>query len=219
MMKGASMIVKQFRTGGDRNFGYLVADEVSGEALAIDVSFNPGMIVRFAAECGFMFRYIFSTHGHDDHTNGNDAIRQMTGLVPLLYGETCLRTGIRVEDGALFPLGSLEARILHTPGHTKDSVCIYIGDALFTGDTLFTGKVGGTGTEEQARQEYESLHHKLMVLSEETTVYPGHDYGVLPLSSIGNERATNPFLLQKNFSEFLFLKQNWVAYKKTHDIT
>jgi glyoxylase-like metal-dependent hydrolase (beta-lactamase superfamily II) len=218
-MKGTAMIVEQFCTGGDRNFGYLVADEVSGEALVIDASFNPGMIVRFAAERGFIIRYIFSTHGHDDHTNGNDAIRRMTTLVPLLYGETCLRTGIRVEDGALFPLGSLEALILHTPGHTKDSVCIYIGDALFTGDTLFTGKVGGTGTEEQARQEYESLHHKLMVLPEETRIYPGHDYGVSPVSSISNERASNPFLLQKNFRDFLFLKQNWAAYKKTHGIT
>ena len=217
-MIGAIMIVKQFRTGGDRNFGYLVADEVSGEALVIDASFNPGMIVRFVTERGFLIRYIFSTHGHDDHTNGNEAISKMTALVPLLYGDTCSRTGIKVEDGAFFPLGSLDARILHTPGHTKDSVCISVSDALFTGDTLFTGKVGGTATEEQARQEYESLHHKLMVLPEETKVYPGHDYGVSPLSSIGNERATNPFLLPKNFREFLFLKQNWAAYKKTHSI-
>ena len=217
-MNGTVMIVKQFRTGGDRNFGYLVADEVSGEAMVVDASFNPGIIVRFAAERGFIIRYIFSTHGHDDHTNGNEAISKLMALVPLLYGDTCSLTGIKVKDGALFPLGSLEARILHTPGHTKDSLCIYIGDALFTGDTLFTGKVGGTGTEEQARQEYESLHHKLMLLPEETTVYPGHDYGVSPVSSIGNERATNPFLLQKNFREFLFLKQNWAAYKKTHSI-
>jgi len=217
-MNGTVMIVKQFHTGGDRNFGYLVADEVSGEAMVVDASFNPGIIVRFAAERGFIIRYIFSTHGHDDHTNGNEAISKLTALVPLLYGDTCSLTGIKVEDGALFPLGSLEARILHTPGHTKDSVCISISDALFTGDTLFTGKVGGTETEEQGRQEYDSPHHKLRVSLEERTVYPGHDYGVLPLSSIGNERSTNPFLLQKNFREFLFLKQNWAAYKKTHGI-
>ncbi|MEI6639430.1 MAG: hypothetical protein WCL46_06910 [Chlorobium sp.] len=67
------MIVEQFRTGGDRNFGYLAACEGTGEALVIDASFNPGMIVRFAAERGFIIRFIFSTHGHDDHTNGNDA--------------------------------------------------------------------------------------------------------------------------------------------------
>ncbi len=212
------MIVEQFRTGGDRNFGYLVADEVSREALVIDASFNPGMIVRFATERGYVIRYIFSTHSHEDHTNGNDAIRRMTALVPLLYGDTCSLTGICVKDGALFPLGSLEARVLHTPGHTKDSLCIYIGDALFTGDTLFTGKVGGTATEEQALDEYTSIQHKLMVLPEKTTVYPGHDYGVSPVSSIAHERMTNPFLLQKEFKDFLFLKQNWLAYKQTHGI-
>jgi hydroxyacylglutathione hydrolase len=211
------MIVEQFRTGGDRNFGYLVADEVSKESIVIDASYNPAMIVRFAAERGFVIRFVFSTHGHDDHTNGNDVIRHLTGLIPLLYGDTCSRTGITVKDGVFFPLGSLEARIFHTPGHTKDSICIHVGDALFTGDTLFTGKVGGTGTEEQALDEYHSLQ-KLMLLPGETTVYPGHDYGVSPSSSIGTERTTNPFLLQKNFNAFLALKQNWAAYKKTHGI-
>ncbi|TLU81553.1 MAG: MBL fold metallo-hydrolase [Chlorobium sp.] len=212
------MMVKQFRTGGDRNFGYLVADEVSREALVIDASFNPGMIVRFAADEGFFIRYIFSTHGHDDHTNGNGAIRQMTGLVPLLYGESCPVTGINVVDGAVFPLGGLEARILYTPGHTKDSISLYVGDALFTGDTLFTGKVGGTATEEQAIDEYASLHQKIMVLPDMTTVYPGHDYGTAPVSTIGHERITNPFLLQKDFGGFLWLKKNWAAYKQAHGI-
>ena len=212
------MIVEQFLTGGDRNFGYLVADEASGEAMVIDASFNPEMIVRFAAEHGFDIRYIFSTHGHDDHTNGNDAIRHMTGITPLLYGDTCLRNGVRVEDGALFLLGALEARILHTPGHTKDSISICIGDALFTGDILFTGKVGGTGTEEQAFMEYQSLQDKIMLLADTTKVYPGHDYGLSPVSSIGHERLHNPFLLQKDFNAFLLLKQNWAVYKKTHGI-
>ena len=213
------MIVEQFRTGGDRNFGYLVADEVSGDALLIDASYNPAMMVEFAAERGFVVRYVFSTHGHGDHTNGNEAIRQMIALEPLLYGDTCSRTGIIVTDGALFPLGSLEVLILHTPGHTPDSMCVYIAGAVFTGDTLFTGKVGGTATEEQARDEYESLRHKIMLLPETTIVYPGHDYGLSPVSSIGNERTANPFLLQKDFSEFFLLKQNWAAYKKTHNIT
>jgi len=212
------MIVEQFHTGGDRNFGYLVADEVSGEALVIDASFNPGMIVRFAAEHSVVIRFVFSTHGHDDHTNGNDAMRHLTGITPLLYGDTCPATGIRVIDGALFPLGSFEAQIIYTPGHTKDSLCIYIGDALFTGDTLFTGKVGGTGTEEQALMEYHSLHHKLLQLADNTKVYPGHDYGLSPTSSISHERLTNPFLLQKDFNAFLHLKQNWAAYKKAHGI-
>ena len=213
------MIVKQFRTGGDRNFGYLAADEISGEALVVDASFNPEMIVQFAAEHGFAIKYVFSTHGHEDHTNGNEAISHLIGIAPLLYGDTCPHTGIRVEDGALFSLGSQEVRIIHTPGHTSDSICIHIEDALFTGDTLFTGKVGGTETEEKALMEYQSLHHKLMRLSDNTRVFPGHDYGISPVSSIGHERVSNPFLIQKDFKDFLLLKYNWAAYKKTHGIT
>ncbi|NTW69489.1 MAG: MBL fold metallo-hydrolase [Chlorobiaceae bacterium] len=212
------MIVEQFRTGGDRNFGYLVADEESGDALVIDASFDPSMIVRFAEEHCFVIRFIFSTHGHDDHTNGNEAIRRLTGIDPLIFGDTCPRTGIRVEDGALFPLGSLEVQILHTPGHTPDSICILAGDALFTGDTLFTGKVGGTVTRAEALEEYNSLHEKLMRLPDAIKVYPGHDYGLSPLSSIGAERAGNPFLLQPDFTAFLALKHNWAEYKKMHGI-
>ena len=212
------MVIEQFRTGGDRNFGYLVACETTGDALVIDASFNPAMIVHFASERGFVIRSIFSTHGHDDHTNGNKEIELMTGLRPMLYGDTCPQTGITVVDGALFPLGSLTARILYTPGHTNDSISLLVGDALFTGDTLFTGKVGGTATEEQALEEYHSLHQKLMLLPSETTVYPGHDYGVSPISSIGVESASNPFLQQKDFKAFLYLKQNWIAYKKAHGI-
>ena len=213
-----SMIVEQFRTGGDRNFGYLVADEFSGDALVIDASYNPDMIVRFALDHGFVIRYVFSTHGHDDHTNGNEIISALTGVTPRLYGGSSSETGLEVEDEALFPLGSLQARIIHTPGHTKDSICIYVGDAVFTGDTLFTGKVGGTSTEEQALDEYNSLHQKLMLLPGETRVFPGHDYGVSPLSSINREKSSNPFLVQKDFRAFLHLKHNWAAYKKDHGI-
>jgi hydroxyacylglutathione hydrolase len=217
-MEVPQMKVEQFRTGGDRNFGYLVADEQSGDALVIDASFDPHAIVRYARERGFTIRYVFSTHGHSDHTNGNDAIRGLTGVVPLLYDDTCPLTGIRVVDGAHFPLGSLVATILYTPGHTEDSLCIYVGDALFTGDTLFTGKVGGTVTRTQAMAEHISLHLKLMKLPDTTKVFPGHDYGISPSSSIGTERVSNPFLLQPDFNAFLALKHNWGEYKKMHGI-
>ena len=108
--------------------------------------------------------------------------------------------------------------ILHTPGHTEDSICIHIEDAVFTGDTLFVGKVGGTGFGSGAREEYASLHKKLLVLPDSTRVFPGHDYGTAAQSTIGRERRTNPFLLQPNFEAFVHLKQNWLSYKKEHGI-
>ena len=212
------MYLKQFRTGGDRNFGYLVADEQSKQAFVVDPSNNPAMIVDDAREQGFTIRYVFCTHGHYDHVNGNEEIARLTGIIPLLYGSVCPETGIRVQDGVVFPLGNLEVQIIHTPGHTPDSICLYAGDALFTGDTLFVGKVGGTDLGLQAEEEYRSLHEKLMVLPENVRVFPGHDYGTASQSTIGNEKEANPFLLQPNLDAFIDLKRNWAAYKKEHGI-
>ncbi|NTV97536.1 MAG: MBL fold metallo-hydrolase [Chlorobiaceae bacterium] len=212
------MIVEQFQMGGDRNFGYLLADEASGEAMVIDPSFDPAKIARYADENGYRIRFVLSTHGHADHTNGNTAIGRLCGVSPLLFGDTCPDTGTRVADGAVFMLGELEVRVIHTPGHTPDSICLHAGNAVFTGDTLFTGKIGGTYTEEQARQEYDSLHLRLMVLPSGTRVFPGHDYGDSPVSTIGRERTSNPFLLRDSFEGFLDLKENWAAYKKAHGI-
>jgi len=212
------MYLKQFRTGGDRNFGYLVADEQSKQAFVVDPSNNPAMIVDDACEQGFTIRHVFCTHDHYDHVNGNEEIARLTGIIPLLYGSVCPETGVRVEDGAVFPLGNIDVRIIHTPGHTLDSMCIYAGDALFTGDTLFIGKVGGTDLGVQAEEEYNSLHEKLMVLPENVRVFPGHDYGTASQSTIGDEKETNPFLLQPDLDAFIDLKRNWAAYKKEHGI-
>ena len=79
------------------------------------------------------------------------------------------------------------------------------------------GKVGGTATEEEARKEYDSLR-RLMELDDGIGVYPGHDFGVKPTSTIGYERNNNPFILQPTFADFLHLKENWLAYKQQHNI-
>ncbi len=212
------MFVKQFLTGGDRNFGYLVADEFSRLAVVIDPSYSPKLIYDFAKENGYEIRYIFNTHNHYDHTNGNDIIMELTGIRPLLFGDEIPDAGTPIADGLQLALGDLDIKILHTPGHTEDSMCIYIGDAVFTGDTLFVGKVGGTDFGNNARKEYNSLHDKLLTLPDSTRVFPGHDYGVAPESTILNERKTNPFLLQPDLESFIHLKRNWAEYKKIHGI-
>jgi glyoxylase-like metal-dependent hydrolase (beta-lactamase superfamily II) len=217
-MGKASLFVQQFRIGGDRNFAYLAACTLTREAMVIDASFNPSMVADFAQQEGFTLRYIFSTHSHADHTNGNEELSQLCGVPALLYGDSLPTLNVPLQDGALVPLGNLAVRILHTPGHTPDSMCLLCEEALFTGDTLFVGKVGGTYSDEDARTEYESLWQKLMVLPDATMVYPGHDYGVAPTSTLAHERQTNPFLQQSSFHYFLSLKTNWAAYKKAHGI-
>lgn len=212
------MLVEQFRTGGDRNFGYLAADESSRKAVVIDPSYSPDLIIKSAREKKFDILYAFCTHNHYDHTNGNDAFFHQTGIKPLLYGNREPVTGVLVEDGAEFPLGKMEISVIYSPGHTADAICLVTGNAVFTGDTLFVGKVGGTGLGEDARQEYEALHQKLMTLPDNTRVFPGHDYGTATESTIARERSTNPFLLRPDFESFVELKRNWAAYKREHGI-
>jgi len=212
------VLVRQIPTGGDRNFAYLVADGSTRRAVVIDPSYTPGRVVQAAREEGLTIARALCTHDHHDHTNGNAEFERLTGVRPLLFGDTDPETGRRVEDGASFPLGELAIRILHTPGHTSDSICLHVGDAVFTGDTLFVGKVGGTDLGDGARAEYTSLHRKLLTLPEETRVFPGHDVGVAPESTIRRERETNPFLLRPDYESFVELKRNWAAYKKEHGI-
>jgi glyoxylase-like metal-dependent hydrolase (beta-lactamase superfamily II) len=217
-LQGGIVFVKQFQTGGDRNFGYLVADDVSRQALVIDPSYSPQDIVAFATDNDYSIEYVFCTHDHFDHTNGNSVVEELTGRRALLFGDREPKTGTVVEDGVRFPLGRLEATVLHTPGHTQDAICLYVGDAVFTGDTLFVGKVGGTDLGAGAKAEYHSLHDKLLQLPDDTRVFPGHDVGVQPESTVAHERETNPFLLQPDLDAFVELKKNWAAYKKEHGI-
>ncbi len=212
------MLVHQIQTGGDRNFAYLVGDELTRSAVVIDPSYTPSAVVQAAEEDGLKIVRAFCTHDHHDHTNGNAEFERLSGVRPLLLGDLDPETGRTVEDGASFPLGELTIRIVHTPGHTSDSICLHIGDAVFTGDTLFVGKVGGTDLGDGAKTEYDSLHNKLLTLPGETRVFPGHDVGVEPESTIQHERQTNPFLLCPDVDSFIDLKRNWAAYKKEHGI-
>jgi len=212
------MLVKQFRTGGDRNFGYLAVEKSTKNAVVIDPSYSPDMIVDFAEENGYNINFIFVTHDHYDHTNGNEEIERRTGIKPLVFGNKEPKTNTLIMNGAVLPFGSLEIKIIHTPGHTDDSICVYVGDALFTGDTLFVGKVGGTDFGRQAKTEYKSLHDKLMTLPDQTRVFPGHDYGVAPESTIAEEKKSNPFLLQPDYESFVHLKKTWAEYKREHGI-
>ena len=211
------MIFEQIRVGGDRNFAYLIGDPGTGAAAIVDPAYTPEKVLARCAELGLTPRYLINTHGHHDHVNGNDHVLSHSDAVLLAWG----RKG--VHDGRELALGSVTLTFLHTPGHTQDSICILVTAAgqpprLITGDILFVGKVGGTDLAEGARTEYASLHEKIMVLADETEVWPGHDYGVAPHSTIGQERAGNPFLLRTSLAAFIELKANWAEYKREHGI-
>ena len=212
------MILEQVRTAGDRNFGYWILDETTNEAAVIDPSGKPQAFLDRAKKSGVQIRWIIATHDHGDHTSGIQHIAQKTDAQVVFHERAYADADRKVKHGDKLSLGNLELEILHTPGHTPDGICILVKDALITGDTLFVGKVGGTGYGQDARDEYHSLHEIIMKLPDHIRVFPGHDYGVAPESTIGNERKTNPFLLRPDFDSFLELKKNWLEYKRIHGI-
>jgi len=101
-------------------------------------------------------------------------------------------------------LGDSKMRVMHTPGHTEDSICLYDGENVFTGDTLFVGTIGKFDRE-RAEAIYRSLYEIILSLPESTVMYPGHDYGEVPFKTLGEERASNPYLLSKDLRSFLSL--------------
>jgi len=209
------MIFEQIPVGGDRNFAYLIGDEATRQGAVVDPANDPKKVLSRAKRNDLDILYLFNTHGHHDHTSGNVEVLAATGAQVI--------TVRNAPDGQELALGGVKLRVIHTPGHTTDSLCILATapggpGKLVTGDTLFVGKVGGTGYGDDARAEYDSLHGKLLVLPDEVEVWPGHDYGVAPSSTIGNERRTNPFLLRESFEKFVELKKNWLAYKAEHGI-
>jgi glyoxylase-like metal-dependent hydrolase (beta-lactamase superfamily II) len=212
------MIFHQIKAGGDRNFAYLMGDHDGGSGALFDPPPDPSLYLPLIDKHSLRVLYIIVTHGHSDHVWGVEKAVERTGGRVVVHQESPMSGDLRIDDGDTLELGAITLKVFHTPGHTRDSICVLGGTKLVTGDTLFVGKVGGTDYGAEARDEYRSLHDKLLTLDDDVEVYPGHDYGVKPVSTIGHEKRTNPFLLRESFESFVELKRNWLQYKKDHGI-
>jgi hydroxyacylglutathione hydrolase len=210
------LVFEQIRAGGDRNFGYILGDRRSRACALIDPSYSPDAFVQRAQEQGLTVTLIVNTHGHPDHLNGNDRAVELTGAKVAAHPRCPAAPDIPLADGQELTIGSLALRALHVPGHAVDHLALYQPDyrLLITGDLLFVGKVGGTPTDADARTEWDSLQRLLASVPDDATVWPGHDYGARPSSTIALEKATNPFLLCANADEFVRRKSEWPELKK-----
>ncbi len=214
------LVFEQIRTGGDRNFGYLLGDRDSLQAVLIDPSYTPEVLVQRAADQHLSITYIVNTHGHPDHINGNARAVELTGAPVAAHPACPAHPSLPLADGQELAVGALRLRILHTPGHCGDHLAVYepTWRLLVTGDLLFVGKVGGTPNDEDAATEWRSLRRVLEVVPDDSTVWPGHDYGVRPSSTMGLEKATNPFLRCEDLQTFLRLKAEWTSFKQVHGL-
>ena len=198
------MYFKQVKYRGD-NFSYVIADEASREAAVVDSSYNADVLIRLLNDRGFKLKYVINTHGHADHTGGNEALRSAFGAKIFAHRLSSITLDLAVGDGDVIYVGSVCIKVIHTPGHTPDGVCLLVdGTKLLTGDTLFVGECGRVDMPGgSARSLYDSLFNKLMKLDDAVEVYPGHDYGVRPVSSIGEERRSNYVLQPRSVEEFV----------------
>jgi len=202
------MFFRQIKQRVD-NFSYIVADDLTKEAVVVDPSFNVDEIVPILKDKSLSVKYVVNTHGHIDHTSGNEIIRSGFGAKVVAHELARIDKDITVVDGDILRLGLLAIKVIHTPGHSGDSICLLIENKLLTGDTLFVGECGRTDLPGGSPENmYDSLFHKLMKLDDKTEVYPGHDYGTAPHSTVGEERKTNYTLAKRTLDEFIeFMKE------------
>jgi hydroxyacylglutathione hydrolase len=214
------LIFEQIRAGGDRNFGYLLGDRDTREGILIDPSYSPDAFVERGRDQGLTMTHIINTHGHEDHINGNSQAKAATGARVAAHPKLPEQPDVPLADGDELHVGSLRFLFLHVPGHAEDHVTIFeaTNQILITGDLLFVGKVGGTRSDEDARVEWLSLQRLLAAFPDTATVWPGHDYGARPSSTIALEKQTNPFLLCRDVDAFLQMKTDWPSFKKTHGL-
>ena len=203
------MFFKQVQQHGD-NFSYIIADEGTKEAAVVDSSYNADEIIKIIKKEDFHLKYIINTHGHSDHTAGNTELTNIFGGKLVAHKLTQMPHDISVDEGDIIKIGKISIRVLYTPGHTVDSICLLLDDQkLLTGDTLFVGECGRTDFPGgSSTSMYESLFGKITKLDDKVGVYPGHDYGAVPTSTIGQEKKTNYVLKPRSLHEFMeFMSQ------------
>jgi len=209
------MILEQWKVGSMEVFCYLVGCEETGECLVIDPAGDEDRVVNRISERGLHLGTIVNTHGHPDHTCGNARVKELTGARIVMHplddrmfnspeGRQMARqwgfadsppADESVEDGDVIRVGNVSLEVIHTPGHSPGGVCLLAEGNLFTGDTLFVEGIGRTDLPGASVNQFmDSIRKRLLTLPGETVVWPGHDYGMRPSSTIDEERRTNPWL-------------------------
>jgi len=209
-----ALYVRQLKLGPMENFVYLVGAPGVKETAIVDPAWDVAAAARAAAEDGRLLTHALVSHHHFDHVNGLPDVLASGGIRVYVHGADLpklapelQREVTAVAAGDTVQVGSLPVKAFHTPGHTPGSTCWHAGDSLFAGDTVFVNACGrcdlaGGDPEEM----FESLR-RVAELPAEVTLYPGHDYGDVPVSTIAREKERNPY-----FQKLASL-QDFVSYR------
>lgn len=203
------MILLQIPIGSMKNFTYIIGDEETGEAAVVDPHGEVDRILKLAEEKSLKIKYVLNTHSHFDHVGGNEELAKKTGAKIVAHKEAPSRKDIVVSDAGTIKVGNLTVEVIHTPGHTREAVCYLVDRKLLTGDTLFVGECGRTDLPGGSPAEmWDSLLNKISKLDDSIEVYPGHDYGDRPHSTIGHEKQHNYTLKPRSREEFIAFMQS-----------
>ncbi len=195
------MKVFQVAVGNMQNFTYIVVDEETSQSIIIDPSWDLIELELIIKENNLKIKYIVNTHHHFDHTIGNESMSESTKAPIIQHELSDLKHDISVKDGDFIEFGSSKLKVLHTPGHSKDSICLLGDGKIFSGDTLFVGNCGRIDLPGGDPKElFHSLFDVIYKLDDELIMYPGHNYGSTETSTIGKEKLTN-FVMQKRTEE------------------
>jgi hydroxyacylglutathione hydrolase len=212
----SDVIIRQAAIGPYKVNTYLLACGQTKKAVLIDPGGEAEKIVKMVRDEGVEPIYILNTHGHADHVLANQKLKAVFSVPVCMHEDDDIffaaadvraksqkelglpapaPADIRLNDGQMLEVGKLQIKVIHTPGHTPGSVCFLAEGNLFTGDTLFVGDVGRTDlTGGSLDMLLNSLKEKVIVLPAETIIWPGHDYGETPTSTVGREMQENPYI-------------------------
>ncbi|MDY6935982.1 MAG: MBL fold metallo-hydrolase [Spirochaetota bacterium] len=203
------MIIEQILVTGMLVFCYLIGEEDSREGVLIDPAGDFHKIFEKVNEHRINVKWIINTHGHFDHISGNSYVVDKTnaGLLIHRFDERKLRSRINrllsrmmggmtspdpvkyLDDGDEIEIGDIKLKVIHTPGHTKGSICIYLNGHIFTGDTLFTEGLGRTDLLGANHNEIIlSIKKRILTLPDETIIWPGHHYGISATSTVKEQK-------------------------------
>lgn len=211
------MVFETISSGGCRSYLLGCPETFVGALIDPEIS-HVDRYLALASQSGVRIRYLIDTHTHADHFSASKELGKRLD-VPVVMGRDSPApfVDMRLDDGDSLAVGQLRLQMLHTPGHTLDSMCVLAGDRVFTGDTLLIGATGRTDLPTgNADAMYDSLFNRLLRLDPKLTVYPAHDYKGRSSSTIGDELATNPRLQVRDRAAFTTMMRNLDLGMPTH---